>query len=156
MRVESDSASANISEMTRPTSRCGPSNNLPLFSYVMICKKTLSKKPPTGHGDGQTYSEQDFEATRRQVRVVLPSSQIRSPPIKCTSALFHQEDLRPNRGGAAHPISGQPSEGSSAVGPDLVNDLHAAKGLPKEQRQHAHVQSHMSLARNQIAPLHKG
>ena len=56
---------------------------------------------------------------------------------------------------AAHPVSGQPSEESSAIGPDLVDDLHATDGLSEEQREHAHVQAHMSLARNHIAPLHQ-
>ena len=49
-------------EITRPTSRCGPSNNLPLFCYVTICKKTVSKKPTTGRGAGQTFLERNFEA----------------------------------------------------------------------------------------------
>ena len=61
----------------------------------------------------------------------------------------------PPTGEAAHHVSEQPSERASAVGPDLVDDLHSAKGLPEEQRQHAHVQAHMGLAGNQIATLHQ-
>ena len=43
----------------------------------------------------------------------------------------------------------------SAVGPDLVNDLHAADRLPQEESEHAHVQAHMGFTRNDVAALHQ-
>ena len=41
------------------------------------------------------------------------------------------------------------------IEPDSVHDLHTADGLPEEQGHHTHVQTHMSLASNQIALLHQ-
>ena len=43
----------------------------------------------------------------------------------------------------------------SAVGPDLVHDLHAADRLPQEESEHAHVQAHMGFTRNDVAALHQ-
>ena len=43
----------------------------------------------------------------------------------------------------------------SAVGPDLVHDLHAADRLPQEESEHAHVQAHMCFTRNDVAALHQ-
>ena len=44
----------------------------------------------------------------------------------------------------------------SAVLPDAVENLHAADGLPEKQGEHAHIQTDVGLAGNQIAALHQG